>query len=163
SDSLKVVDFAGSAAAGGNAGVGLGLDVGIFSRDVEAFAGKSASITAYVPGIGINISASSPETLTSLAAAAGLGRQAGIAGSISVYVPHTTTKAFFDASASATVDAITLSATDAQTISLIAGSAGAGGDAGVGIANTTLVKNDDVEATIGSGAQIISGGGGLSL
>jgi len=162
-DNLTIVDGAGGISGGGEAGVGLGLDVGVFFRDTEAYIASSASVSAKGD---ISIMAPTEVNITSLAAEVGVGESAGVSGSISVYVfPSTTDTAHIDESALVAAGGdLTLSATADETIDLIAGSVGGGGSAGVGISNTTLVKTDDVEASIGEGATISSHGStGLSL
>ena len=119
-----------------------------------------------------NISVSAPitENISSLAAEVSVGGDVGVSGAISVYVlpsnideAHIDNGAMVHANGNLTVSA-GLTTASPETITLIAGSAAGGGDAGVGISNATLVKIDTIEATIGTNANIAShGSAGLSL
>jgi len=163
SDNLTIFDGAGGISGGGKAGIGLGLDVGVFFRDTEAYIASSALVSAQSS---ISLMAPTQVNVTSLAAEVGAGGNVGVSGSISVYVfPSTTDTAHIDDSATVAAGGdLTLSAMAGETFNLIAGSAGGGGSAGVGVSNTTLVKTDDVESSIGTSATISSHGStGLSL
>ncbi len=164
-DDLTIIDGAGGLSGGAETGIGLGLDVGVLLRDTEAYIGSSAKVNAVST---ISVTAPITENITSLAAEVSAGGDTGVAGAISVYVLPSSNldQAHIDNGATVVAGGnMTLSAgfssANPETIYLIAGSLGAGGDAGVGISNTTLVKNETVEATIGTGVTI--GSAGLSL
>ena len=146
-------------------GVGIGLDVGVIERSTTAHVDQGAHVTA---GNGdILVKAESNDDITSIAATFGLSTSnTGVAASISVMVLLTDTKAYTGGAVqlTATDGNISITADGNLTALMIGGSVGAGSTAGVGIANTTLVHEDTVEAYIGPSANIVANGGtGLSL
>ena len=133
-------------------------------------------------GGAISLMATSKEQMLSIAATAGVADEAGIAASISVAVISPETEAYIGSPAytdssnvyhpavAATVNAgtaasgggIGISASDNFSTSMIAGSVGAAGSAGIGVANTTLVLSPTVEAFI-VGGSVISASGTVSI
>src|SRR5271165_7216 len=139
----------------GDAGVGVGLDVEIISKTTKAYLDSGAQVDA---GGMVSITAESSETMLSIAATAGVADEAGIAASISVAVINTETDAYIGGMAVLNTGAVTISASDNFVTTMIAGSVGAGGSAGIGVANTTLVLNPTVQAYIGGGANVTASG-----
>jgi len=93
-DTFHLVSAAGSlAATTGGTGVGIGINVGVVFRDAVAKVGSGTDITATNGNIIVN--ASSDDEVTSIAGSFGLsGGNVGVAGSISVQVLDTTTRAY---------------------------------------------------------------------
>ena len=168
SDTTKINSAAGSIGIGlDGAGIGAGLDLGIVHKDTQATIGRDASVTTIN---GVSLTANSTETIVSVSANVGIGNTAGIAGSASVQVIETTTRAAIEdgtnGSNGASVTAggsVALSANGTLTVTMVGGSVGGGSTAGVGAANTTLVHNDLVEARVGDFADVTAGSNGLSL
>ena len=137
------------------AGVGAGLDLLVLNKDTRAYIGSGASVDAS----SVLIEATSSEDILSIAGNAGVGSDAGIAGSASVQVINTGTRAYIDGGATVNASGnVGLGASGVLDITMIGGALGAASTAGVGAANTTLVHNDTVQAFIGNGASVSSGG-----
>src|SRR2546427_8919367 len=142
--------------ATGTAGVGVGLDVEILHKNTHAYIDHNATVSA---GGTVSVTADSSETMLSIAATVGVASDVGIAASISIADLHTETNAYIGNSATLNAGgAVTLLATDTFKTTMIAGSVGAAGAAGIGVANTTLVHTDTVQAYIGSSAQVTAAG-----
>ncbi|HEX5500744.1 MAG TPA: hypothetical protein VFX03_16020, partial [Thermomicrobiales bacterium] len=161
-DTISVKSVAGSVGVGlGGTGVGAGLDLGIFTTDTRAYIGRTAEVTTTGA---VSVHATGTETVLSVSANLGVGDSAGIAGSVSVEVFDTGTRAYVeDASSSLTAASIDAGSVDIDaggdaTVTMVAGSIGAGSSTGVGGAITTLVHIDTVEAYIGDHAVVTSDG-----
>ena len=173
-DRTAIRDIAGGLGiATGAAGVGVGLDVDIVTKNTLAFIAQSTVVQADKD---ISIEAVSEEDINSISASFGLAGVAGVAASVSVQVVTTGTKAAVgyigpadsdDLGGEATVHAggnLTISADDTAHVSQIAGAPAFGVTAGVGVAETTLVHTDFVKAFIGEGSDIAARGPeGLSV
>ncbi|NNU43173.1 beta strand repeat-containing protein [Ramlibacter montanisoli] len=160
SDTLTLVSAAGGLAAStGNAGVGIGLDVGVIVRDTTASVGAGADLVA---GDDISVEATSADDITSIAGTFGLSTSGtGVAASIAVQVLSTQTRAFLEDSPDTSLDAggdVTIRAQGDLDSLMIGGAIGGGSSAGVGVANTTMVHIDTVEARIGAGNLVESAG-----
>ncbi len=157
-----MANIAGSlAVTSGSAGVGAGLDLGIIGKDTRAYIGAGAQVDSNGT---VTVDADSSEDLLSIAANAGVGSDAGIAVTASVYVMNTDTRAYLEDSeplaTPATVDAdgaVSISATGDFSLTQIAGAIGAASTAGVGAAAAILVHNDTVEAYAGDRSSITAG------
>ncbi len=144
----------------GSAGIGGSLDVEILNKQTYAYIGD-ATVSA---GGAVSLQANATETMLSIVVTAGGAGTAGVAGSISVAVVTSDTSAYLDNNGS--LDAggtVLISATDQFTTTMLAGAVGLGGEAGVGVADTTLVHSDTVLAYVGTSATVIAGGTGLSI
>ena len=157
-DNLNLLDIAGGIAAGGDVGVGLGVDVSVINRDTEATIGSGASVSSQGA---VTVTAPVTETLFSLAADAAVGGYVGASGAVSVIVINNTDKATISDAATVTAGgniAVTSGfQSSSEQIEQFAGGAG-GGFVGAGIANVTLVKNDTIASTIGNDATITTHG-----
>src|SRR5439155_18609836 len=114
----------------------------------------------------IGVHAASDDNITSIAGSFGLSTSsAGVAGSISVQVLTTETRAYTE-DATTLTDRVSLTAGGDVSITangdlhalMIGGAIGGGSSAGVGVANTTLVHNDTVEGRIGNPSSVTSAG-----
>jgi hypothetical protein len=156
-DILHVFSAAGGlAATTGGSGVGIGIDVGVIERNTTAWVGSGADLTA---GDDIVVHADSDDDVKSIAASFGLsGGNVGVAGSIAVQVLTTQTRAYVEDADPAMGGNLTaggdvsITANGDLNALMIAGALGASTSAGVGVANTTLVHNDTVEARLGNRA-----------
>src|SRR5258708_406809 len=146
----------GIGASTGNAGVGIGLDVGVIIRHTTAWIGTGADVTATTGDI--KLKATSDDDITAIAATFGLSTSgAGVAASIAVQVLTTETRAYTEDTVSgpghttltAGGDIAIESKADFKAL-MIAGAVGVGDSAGVGVANTTLVHLDTAAARVGA-------------
>ena len=163
-DQLTVFSAAGGLAAStGGSGVGIGIDVGVITRSTTAIVGDGADVTATSGSITVN--ADSDDDITSIAGSFGVsGGDLGLAGSISVQVVTTETKAYSEDTPSGpggTMNAggdVSVTADSDFKALMIAGALGASSSLGLGVSNTTLVHNDTVEARIGDRNIVTSAG-----
>ncbi len=152
----RLVNAAGVVAIGSSVGVGASVEIGVLNQDTQATIGNGAAVHARDD---ISVQAQSENSITSLAANVSGGQSVGVSGAASVYVIDAETDA--QVAGNATLDAggnLTVSASNEAEIDLIAGGLGIGGDAGVGASNTTLVRDDTVQASIGGNAHLATGG-----
>ena len=75
----------------GSVGIGAGLDLALVNKQTQAFIDEAAVVDTRE---NVSIRADSSEDLVTLSTNLGLGDSVGIAGSASVYVIDTQTKAF---------------------------------------------------------------------
>ena len=163
-DSLTLLSAAGGiGASSGSAGVGIGLDVGVIIRHTTAHVDEGATLTA--TNGNLTLEAQSNDDITSIAATFGVSTSsAGVAASVGVMVLTTETRAYTEDKDGG--DAVHLTAGGDVSVTaqgdldalMIGGSVGAGSSAGVGVANTTLVHTDTVEARIGAESVVHSAG-----
>jgi hypothetical protein len=140
----------------GSAGVGGSIDVEIIGKQTKAYIDSGATVSA---GGTVSVTGTSTETMLSVVATLGVADSAGIAGSASVSVITTETDAYLGASTVLNAGGgVTLSATGTFKTTMIAGSVGAAGTAGIGVSNTTLVHTDTVQAYVGGSAHVTAGG-----
>jgi hypothetical protein len=166
-DTLTVFSAAGGLAAStGNAGVGIGLDVGVIQRNTKATVAAGADLTATTGNV--SVLATSKDDITSIAGTFGLSTSGtGVAASIAVQVLSTNTEAVVKDGASTVITAggnVAVEAKgDIKTL-MVGGAIGGGSSAGVGVANTTLVHLDTVRARVGE-ANVVkaSGSAGISV
>lgn len=146
----------------GAVGIGASLDLVILDKRTRASIGRGA-----IAGTGgqATIAAASTETMVSVAATIGVGKSAGVALTAGIAIVTTNTRAHVDAGASLVASgAVSLSATSAFKTTMIAGSVGAAGTAGLGAANATLDHTGTTLAFIGADATVKAGtAGGLSI
>ncbi|RKY41296.1 MAG: hypothetical protein DRP85_06715, partial [Candidatus Makaraimicrobium thalassicum] len=149
-DRTDLFGLGGAIALGGVAGVGAGVDVGVITKDTQAFIDENARVQAKQD---VRVEADSQEEIISIAAAGAGGGVAGVAGGVDVYVLTLTTKAFI--ASGANVDAggsVSVAVADETEIDIIAGSIAAGGVASVGGAAGIPIITKTTEAYIGDGA-----------
>ncbi|MCB2040473.1 MAG: hypothetical protein KDH48_06615, partial [Rhodoferax sp.] len=162
SDRTNHVGVAGSVALGGTAGIGAGVDTGVFVKNTKAWIASGARVDAQSD---VRLQAWSDETIVSVAAAGGGGLDVGIAGAIDVYVLDITTQAYIEGGK--TVDAVSyaaaavaaggnvqVAAEDANEIDIVSGSIAAGGTAGIGGAAAVPVVTKNTQAWIGHGVSV---------
>ncbi|MGZ3438561.1 MAG: beta strand repeat-containing protein, partial [Polyangia bacterium] len=167
-DTTHLINVAGALALSeGSAAVGVSIIVDVIDKDVGAWIGKTAHVSA---GGDMSVSASSTENLFELAVAGGASEGAAVTGSILVVVlneagTHSTT-AFIDNGAVVHAGGkVAVSASDAADLTLSSGNVAiGGGSAGVGASVVVLVRNGTVDAAVHQNAHVdADGGNGLSV
>ena len=154
-------------ALGGIAGVGAGVDIGVYTKDTEAWIGSGAKVSALGD---VRVLANSEDKITSAAVSAAGGLTAGIAGAVDVYVINVTTKAYVDASRTVsgtahttTVNAdgtVQIAAESKSEIDFIGTNVAVGGVAGIGGALVVPIVTKTTYAYIGAGASVDAKGKG---
>ena len=154
-----ILDIAGSLGVGTDGvGIGAGLDLGLINKNTIAYIGRGAQVAAKGE---VSVTATSTEDLLSVSATAGIGgNTGGIAGSASIQIFTTITRAYVEDAPldgdGATINAggnVLINATGTFTGKLIAGSVGVGSSVGIGASNATLDHTDTVEAYVGDFAR----------
>ncbi|MFV2069876.1 MAG: beta strand repeat-containing protein, partial [Pirellulales bacterium] len=156
-DNSDITSFAGALGASvGSVGVGAGLDLGKITKNTRAYIGSNAVVDAQS---GVTVDADSIEDIVTLSTNLGAGNSVGVAGSASVYVMNTGTRAYVNNGGD--VDAggnVSITATGTFEITAVAGALGFGVSAGIGAANVTLTHTDNVEAWVGDSATVSADG-----
>ena len=168
SDTTSVISVAGSLAASGEAGVGVGADVGVYTKHTNAYI--DSGVTATIAG-SIIVDAESSEELISVSAGIGAGT-VGVAANAGVHVFNLTTRAFIgddptDPSGAGpgnvhAAGSVGVSANDDTDINEIVAVLAAGG-VGVGAAAGVDVMTKDTESFIGQGANVTGDGNGSGI
>src|SRR6185312_5917471 len=108
--------------------------------------------------------ATSTETMLSVTATIGGGDSVGIAGTASIAIIDDDTEVYLGDHASLLASGtVMIIASDALTTTMIAGSVGAAGTAGIGASNTTLVYTPTTLAYVGDYDTVTAGAAGLSV
>ncbi|HUJ88277.1 MAG TPA: LEPR-XLL domain-containing protein, partial [Burkholderiales bacterium] len=168
SDTTSAISVAGSLAGGGSAAVGVGADVGTYTKHTNAYIGSG--VTATVDG-NILVGAESGESLISVVAGVSAGSVA-VAVDAGAHVFDLHTRAFIgddpdDAVPSAGAGnvhaqgSVVLSANDLTDINEIVGVLAAG-SVGVGAGAGVNVMTKDTEAFIGNGANVRGDGNNVA-
>ncbi len=169
-----VVVVGGAAAGGRTAGVGASVGNFNLDRTVNAYIGDNATVTALgnggaistadgsLTGTGIVIDANATDNLYIFGAGGAGGQQVGFAASAVVNTINSSVKAHIGTGAM--VNASSTGASAAQSVHVnadhttdlvtTAGSIGAGGKAGIGVAADVEVINQSVAAYIDTGAAV---------
>lgn len=162
----NVLTVAGAAGLGDSVGVAAGADVLVIKQTTDAHIGATADVHV---GGSVGVGASDSQDITTIAGNAAGGGDVGVAGSVDVVVLNSNTTATIDGSPTltSTIEAdgsVTVAAIDRMSASMVAGGLAAGGTAGVGASNTTLVHNDVVDAHVGQNVHVTTHGPvGLSV
>ncbi|HEX7525481.1 MAG TPA: hypothetical protein VF327_04190, partial [Gaiellaceae bacterium] len=90
-DNTTILSIAGALAIGGSAGVGVGADIEVPSKDTEAWIGDNVHATA---GGTVTVDATSSETMISVAVGASVGGSVGIAANAGISILSVTTVAY---------------------------------------------------------------------
>jgi LPXTG-motif cell wall-anchored protein len=171
-DETTFVELAGAIAlSGGEVGVGLGLIVNVFDKDVRASLGQS--VTARFGG-SVSLTATAVESFTELAVDAAASTGVAVVGSFVVLVIDQDadapgTRAFIDGGTRpSSVHAgggMSIAASDTlPTLALYTGNLTVGGDAGVGVSSSVLVRTGVVDAGIAAGDDVVAlGAPGLAV
>jgi hypothetical protein len=161
-DNTSYLGVAGALAIGGTAGIGAGVDVGVITKDTEAWVAKQSMITA---NRNVAIASVSSEGITSISAGAAGAGTAAIALNAGVSVLSPTTKAYIDGGmqptdgATVTTDgSVTVAANERTTMNVISGNLTFSGVASIGAAAGVPIVNKTTEAYIGQNAHITAKG-----
>jgi len=167
-DTTTLLSLAGVLTVGGTAGVGVGIDVEVLTKDTEAWIGHGAIFT----GSGnLSVDAASSEKLTSISVGGGFAGTAAVNVNAAVPTITVTTKANLEDGASAADGVraamggtVRVSADEALTLNVIAGNISAAGTAAVGAAVAIPVVTKETHAWIGNYAVVSgAGAGGLDV
>ena len=138
-------DVSGAIAVGtGSAGVGIGADVVVQTKDTRAFIARGADVTANDDVI---VHAYNNDRVINSALSVGGGSTAGVSGAAAVGVTVNTTKAYVDGEVTAGDDLTILAGAKSEHIQ-IAGGIGAGGTAGIGASFGIGFAKNDTQAFI---------------
>ncbi|HYC46066.1 MAG TPA: LEPR-XLL domain-containing protein, partial [Burkholderiales bacterium] len=164
-DDTWIISVAGSLAAGATAGVGVGADVGVYTKDTNAFI--DSGVVATVDGH-VKVLADSSENLITVSAGLAAGT-AGVSANAGVHIFDLSTRAFIgdDPLAPSSAGAgdvhakgsLVVSANDYTNVNEIAGTIAAGA-VGIGAAAGVNVITKETVAFIGDGAKVTGDGGG---
>jgi hypothetical protein len=162
-DTTSVISVAGSIAAAGTVAVGVGADVGVYTKHTNAYI--DSGVTTDIAR-NILVTATSSETLISVSAGVGVAT-VGVAANAGVHTFNVQTRAFIgddpDAPSGAGAGSvhahgsIVLAANEVSDVNEIVAVLAAG-EVGVGAAAGVNVINKHTEAFIGAGASVTGDG-----
>ena len=182
-DDSTVTSVAGQLAIGTSAAVGVANSTVVVNGSVLAWIGAGSLVDAAGNGAGVAIPAVTPTggrtsqtvngvavvavtrlTITSVAAGGSASVEAGVAGSVTVTVITTTTRAWVAQDASVNTREDAPAATQSVIVRAIgrldhvavAGALALGGEAGVGAGVDVLVLSKDTQASIDRGADVVA-------
>ncbi len=169
SDTTSVISVAGDLAVGGSAGVGVGVDVGVYDKKTNAYI--DSGVVATVGG-SVEVIAQSTENLISVAAGIAVSGTAAIGVNAGVHVFTLQTRAFIGDDPNApsgkgpgnvhAAGSVVISANDVSDINEIVGVLAAG-QVGVAAGAGVNVFTKDTEAFIGAGAAVTGLGNGATV
>ncbi len=160
SDLTTDTSVAGQLAVGGTAGVGVGADVEVITKDTEATIAPFASVTTTGTG-DITVESSSSETMIQVAAGLAIGGEAGVSVNVGVSAISVRTDATIGTHSTAiAAGSVGVTANEALQDDVVTGDIAVGGAAGVGVAAAVPVITKNTDATIGDYATVTGAGGG---
>ena len=165
-NTTQTVTAAGSLGGAGNVGVGAGVDVGTVNKTTKVYIDDfSVNSTATINAAGdIRIQSKSLETITSVAATAGIGGTAGVGGSVAIYTLNVTTEAYIGNSVTITAGGnIQVAADEQNTTVIAAGAVSASATASIGAAIAVPVIDKHTRAWIGQSAHVTARGQGAAF
>ncbi len=159
-DESDIFSVSGALGFGGGAGIGAGFDVTTVTKTTEALVGRGGSIDTEGSVV---LRAHSGEDITSLVATGALASGFAAAGSASVVVVDTVTRAVLGAGLGGTPEVaadgnVIITATTDGELDLFGGALAVAGGAAVGAAAAVPVVTRDTEARIASGADVTARG-----
>jgi len=178
-DANFIVGVGGTAAGGKKAGVGLSAVVSLVTRDVKAYIGDGAQITAYGSGIvvddphtewsgrrGVIVDATAEDDLYLIAAGGSYGGNFALAASAATGVVDSDLQAYIGSDAiitaddgnSANLSSVYVAADQDSNFVIVGGSASGSKKVGIGAAAGVLVFDRNVDAYIGAGAEVTADG-----
>ena len=158
----SAIGVAGGIAVGGKAGLGASVDFAQIENNTDAYVGNGADLTL---GGNLLIAAESTAWLISIAVSVGIGGKGmGLSGAAAVQKIITNTDAYLHGGA--VVDAggsVLVDADDTNFIVAVAGQAAGGKKAGVGASVVVTLVTRNLNAYIGSGAEVTADGNGTAI
>ena len=164
----STIDFAGGVAGGSNAGVGIGADVMVGVKSIQAHIDSGSRVFAKE---NVEVSASNKDTDISLAMSLGAAGSYGVSGTASVGVHDNTTQAWIgnlsDSTGTGFVtpntvvtagNALSVNADNKEFAVQFSGALGAGGTAGIGASFNVGVSLNTTTAAIGENVSAEAGG-----
>jgi hypothetical protein len=166
-DDTEILSVAGALTGAGTAAIGAGADVGVITKNTQAFVWAD-TVNAVR---NVKVQANSTEDVLSISASLGGAGTLAIAGSAGVYVLNITTRAFIGddpadliaLTGSTTVRAggsVLVSAADDTEADIIAGNIAGAGTAGIGISGAVAVVTKNTQAFLGPNADVTGEGAG---
>ncbi len=173
-DATTVVDLAGAVGGAGEAGLAGAGDINIISKNTDAFVGEdpngtlpaaatlaqatTAPMTATTITAGdVVVDAQSSQAVYSLVAGLAIGGEVGAAGTISVDTAIGSTLAAIAANDQVTATGnVAVVAGNTGEVDRLIGSAGLGGEVGLGAALSLNVTVQTTQAAIGDGATVVA-------
>lgn len=150
---------AGAIAGAGSTAIGVGLDVGVLTKTVEAYVNGTV-----ISEGDIIVQALSKEQIISVSASGAGSGSTAVNGSVGVYTLVLKTKAYAGSSAALNaVGSILINAYHETFTILTAGSAGGSGSTAVGASLDVVVEEKDVYAYVANGAAVNARGLGNGL
>ncbi|MGH2998311.1 MAG: beta strand repeat-containing protein, partial [Gaiellaceae bacterium] len=171
SDTSDITSVAGQISIGGDAGVGVGIDVEVITKTTTAQIAPTANVTT-TSGGDVTVDATSSENALSIAAGIALGGTAAVAVNATVSAYDITTDAYIgDGGLTGTGQhavvvadgTVRVAADEGLTLNIIAGNVSVGGSAGIGAAAAVPVLTKNTNAEIGAYAQVTGKGNGAGL
>ena len=165
-DPTQYLGVAGALAIGGTAGIGAGVDVGVITKDTQAWVAAGATVTA---NRNVAIGSVSGENITSISAGGSGGGDVAVALNAGVSVLSPTTRAYIgggplaaDGATVTTNGSVIVSANEQTTMNVISGNLTFSGSASIGAAAGVPIVNKTTEAYIGQNAHITAKGNAAS-
>ena len=170
-DTTTIVSVAGSLAAAGSVGVGVGADVAKINKQTTAFI--DSNVIANVEG-DVLVNANSKEDITSVAAGVSASGSVSVSLDASVHVLDVSTRAFIgddprDNVASAGMGdvhangSVVVAADDQTEADKVVGVLAVSGTVGVAAGAAVTITNKTTEAFIGNGAKVTADGNTAGL
>ncbi len=155
-DDTTILALAGTLTIGGNSGVGAGVDVGVITKDTEAWIASGANVTADGDVIDKAIS---DEDIKSISASIAGGGSNAIAINAGVSVYNFTTRAAIapngtDTATVAADGSVVVNAADTTNLDVISGNLTVSGSTSVGAAAGVTVITKTTEAFLGPHADV---------
>jgi len=159
-DTTDILGIAGAVMGSLQGGIGAGADVGVITKNTQAYIGNNANVQATKD---IRLQATSAEDINSIAGTIAVGKEWAFGGAASVYVLTNTTRASVEGGNTSTTKvhaegSIQIAAANDTEIDSIAGSGVFGMSAGIGASAATAVINKSTEAYVGTNATVEADG-----
>jgi hypothetical protein len=149
---FNLLGTAGALAFGGKAGVGVGVDTGVVTRNTHAYVGANADVNA---DGSVVVMANATETIISVSVAGAFSGKVAVGLTAGVSVLNLTTTAYVDSGAVVIAKNNVLdSAEDQTTVTLVSGNLSGAGNVAVGVGAGISVLTKNTDSYIASDAQV---------
>jgi hypothetical protein len=162
SDLTSLTSAGGALAVSSGPAVGLGVDVGVITKDTEAYI-QSDTVQADTDVI---VAATSSESFNSFSVSGGVSGNAAIVGAAGVYVINVTTRAYIGSSSGGEVDAggsVEVAAREALDLLMVSGGISASSAVSAGAAAGIPIITKTTEAYIGADCKVNAEGLGNAI